>query len=70
MIGLRKKSLSDIVSTFTKTVDDLDNLLNANSQEIVKNDEKVAEIMAKTGSLRAESQKAASIQTKIKQLIS
>lgn len=70
MIGLRKKSLSDIVSTFTKTIEDLDNLQNANMETVAENAAKVAELENKSKALTEEAEKAASIQTKLQQLFS
>jgi hypothetical protein len=66
----KKKSLESILSTFTKTVEDLRVLQDDNFDEIAENNVKLEELAAKNVALVNENARAAKVEEKINSLLS
>lgn len=64
-----KKNLESILGQFTKTLDNLEQLMAKNAAKIQKNDDKVSKLNAKSADLHAESSKALAAATKLRELI-
>lgn len=72
MIGLgrKRKSLSGILSTFTKTIKDLEVLISKNNEKVDANNLEVLKLQNQIGDLSSESDKAAKVRAKITELVS
>jgi hypothetical protein len=66
----KKTSLESILSTFTKTVEDLRVLQDDNFDEIAENNVKLEELAAKNVALVNENARAAKVEEKINSLLS
>jgi hypothetical protein len=66
----KKKKLTDILSSFTKTIQDLEDLKVRNKQQIADNDVVIIYLGAKNDELNKEHEAAHAVHTKISALIS
>lgn len=65
----RRKSVDAIVSTFTKTVDELRSTAAANEADAARNEEKAAALLTEAQTARAESVRAQAVAIKIENLL-
>jgi hypothetical protein len=66
----KKKSLESILSTFTKTVEDLGVLQEFNFRDIENNTKSIDALTAINNRLRTENERAAKVEEKINSLLS
>lgn len=71
MIGIIKsrKSLETILSSFTKTLDDLDNLQRINAGKVAKNEVQLSILRQENEELNEEGNQAAKVHAKLAELI-
>lgn len=71
MIGsFKRKSLDSILSSFTQTLNDLDNLRRNNAEKFSKAEVKVLVLTQQMTELNEESAKASSVYKKLSELVS
>lgn len=66
----RQKSFTQIVSSFKRTVDELDNLISSNDIQVKCVEEELTELEIKRRSLKSENEQAERVKNKIAEIIS
>lgn len=71
MIGIKsRKSLETILSSFTKTLNDLEALQSANAKEVAENEVKLSALRLENHELNEEGNQAAKVHAKLTELVS